>query len=144
MLLGAFDSMNPTSLADIVLVTHALFVSFVVGAFVLTVVGGYRGWAWICNLWFRCAHLAAIGIVVAQSWLDIICPLTIIEMRLRARSGLATYEGSFIEHWLHRILYIDAPGWVFIASYTAFGLLVLWAWIRFPPRRSHTKVIGRT
>ena len=127
--------MDPAHLADIVLVTHAVFVAFVVGALLFTVLGGYRGWAWTRNLWFRCVHLAAIGIVVAQSWLDVICPLTVIEMRLRARSGLETYEGSFIEHWLHRILYIDAPGWVFIACYTAFGLLVICAWVRFPPRR---------
>ena len=127
--------MEPAQLADIVLVTHALFVAFVIGAFLFTVIGGYRSWGWTRNLWFRCVHLAAIGIVVAQSWLDVICPLTVLEMRLRARSGLATYEGSFIEHWLHRILYIDAPAWVFIACYTAFGLLVIWAWVRFPPYR---------
>lgn len=127
--------MEAVHLADIVLVAHALFVAFVVGAFVFTVIGGYRGWRWTRNLWFRSAHLAAIGVVVAQSWLEVVCPLTVLEMRLRARSGLASYEGSFIEHWLHRILYIDAPGWVFIVAYTAFGLFVVWTWVRFPPRR---------
>lgn len=125
--------MTPAQLADIVLVAHALFIVFVLGAFVFTVIGGYRGWDWTRNPWVRFAHLAAIGIVVAQSWFDIICPLTVLEMRLRAGGGLETYEGSFIQHWLHRILYIDAPAWVFIVAYSAFGLLVLWAWIRFPP-----------
>ncbi len=127
--------MAVSHLADIVLVTHALFVAFIVGALLFTVVGGCRGWAWTRNLCFRCVHLAAIGIVVVQSWLNVKCPLTVLEMRLRANSGLEIYEGGFIEYWLHRILYIDAPAWMFIACYTTFGLLVLWAWVRFPPER---------
>lgn len=126
---------NP-HLADIVLVTHVLFVAFVVVGLVLTVLGGHLGWAWIRNLWFRGTHLAAIGFVVLQTWFGMICPLTTLEMRLRIEFGQAAYEGSFIEYWLHRVLYFDLPPWAFVALHTIFGLLVVWAWWRFPPRRS--------
>lgn len=126
-------------LADIVLVTHVLFVAFVVVGLLLTVGGGHLGWAWIRNMWFRGTHLAAIGFVVLQTWLGMICPLTTLEMRLRFQVGQPTYEGSFIEYWLHRILYLDLPPWAFIALHTVFGLLVVWAWWRFPPRRSRTQ-----
>lgn len=45
------------------------------------------------------------------------------------------YSGSFIQHWLHAILFYSAPQWVFVVAYTAFALLVLasWYWVR--PRR---------
>lgn len=126
------------NLADIVLVTHVLFVAFVVVGLVLTVCGGHLGWAWVRNVWFRGTHLAAIGFVVAQTWLGMVCPLTALEMRLRIQIGQPAYEGSFIEYWLHRILYLDLPPWAFVALHTGFGLLVVWAWWRFPPRRSRT------
>ena len=123
-------------LADIVLVAHVLFVAFVVVGLLLTVCGGHLGWAWIRNVWFRGTHLAAIGFVVVQTWLGMVCPLTTLEMWLRIQHGQPTYEGSFIQYWLYQILYFDLPAWAFIALHTVFGLLVVWAWWRFPPRRS--------
>lgn len=120
--------------ADLLLVTHALFVAFVVLGLALIVAGGLLGWAWVRNPWFRVAHLAAIGVVVLQSWLGILCPLTTWEMALRARAGAATYPGSFIAYWVGEILYFELPPWVFVAGYTLFGLLVAGAWILVRPR----------
>ena len=54
---------------------------------------------------------------------------------LRARSGQGAYAGGFIEHWLERVLYYDAPAWVFTTVYSLFGLGVLATWWFFPPRR---------
>lgn len=123
-------------LADGVLVLHVGVVLFVVLGLVLTVVGGLRGWMWVRNRWFRYAHLAAIGIVVLQAWLGVLCPLTTLEMWLRGKAGTVGYDGSFIEYWLQRLLYYDAPTWVFVVAYTVFALLVILAWWRIPPRRS--------
>jgi polyferredoxin len=123
------------TLADLVLATHFGLVVFVVGALPLIVVGNVRGWVFVNGWWFRLAHLAAIGIVAAQAWLGIVCPLTTLESWLRAEAGQATYESSFIEHWLTRILFYEAPVWVFTAAYTLFALAVAAAWWRFPPRR---------
>jgi len=123
--------------ADAVLLLHALFVVFVVLGLVLILAGGALGWRWVRRRGFRLAHLAAIGVVVLQSWLGAICPLTTLEMALRDRAGQSTYPGSFIAHWVESALYYDAPAWVFVACYTVFGALVFgaWFWVR-PNQRS--------
>ena len=123
-------------LADVVLAVHVALVAFVVGGLLLVVGGNLAGWRWVNTLGFRVAHLAAIAIVVAQSWLDIVCPLTSLEVWLRAQARQGTYSDGFIEHWLQRLLYYDFPGWVFTLAYSLFGLAVLASWWYFPPRRS--------
>ncbi|MBE0620804.1 MAG: DUF2784 domain-containing protein [Burkholderiales bacterium] len=120
-------------LADAVLVLHFCIVAFVVGGLAVTVVGNLRAWRWVNALWFRLAHLIAIAVVVAEAWLGAICPLTSFEMWLRAQARATIYSGSFIEHWFSRLLYYDAPTWVFTLGYTLFGLLVVLTWWRFPP-----------
>ena len=124
-------------LADSVLVLHFAIVTFVVGGLVLVVAGNLLRWRWVNGLCFRLAHLAAIGVVVAQAWLGKVCPLTILESWLRVQAGSGSYDNSFIEHWVQRILFYEAPFWVFTLIYTIFGLVVLALWWYFPPR--HTK-----
>jgi polyferredoxin len=121
-------------LADVVLAVHVAVVVFVVGGLVVIIIGNLRAWRWVNAPWFRLAHLASIMVVVAQTWLGAVCPLTSLEMSLRAKAQTPTYTGSFIEHWLQRILYYDAPSWVFVLGYSLFGLLVVAIWWRFPPR----------
>jgi len=121
-------------LANAVLVVHACIAAFVVGGLVLTIVGNLKHWNWVNNIWFRAAHLAAIAVVVAESWLGLVCPLTTLEMSLRSRAGDASYGGGFIEHWLQELLYYSAPAWLFVVVYTAFAILVLATWYYYPPR----------
>ena len=121
-------------LADLVLLLHTSFVVFVIAGLALVLLGGVRGWPWVRNPWFRWAHLLAIGIVVLQAWLGVLCPLTTLEMSLRARAGDAVYPGSFIAHWLETLLYYKAPAWVFIVCYTVFGFLVVASWYAVRPR----------
>lgn len=120
-------------LADAVLTLHAAVVVFVVAGLILIVVGNVRNWPWVNSMSFRLAHLAAIAVVVAEAWIGLACPLTTLEVWLRARNDAATYGGGFIEHWLQRILYYDAPPWVFTLGYTLFGALVVATWWYFPP-----------
>jgi hypothetical protein len=125
-------------LADFVLALHVAIVLFVVGGLVVVIVGNLRGWQWVNGWSFRLAHTAAIAVVAAQSWLGAVCPLTALEMALRVRARAAHYHGSFIEHWLQRLLYYEAPPWVFTTIYSLFALAVAAAWWRFPPRwRKH-------
>ncbi len=120
-------------LADGVLVLHAGLACFVVGGLIAIVAGNGLGWRWVNAYWLRLAHLAAIAIIAAEAWLGADCPLTTFEMWLRRRAGASTYSGGFVEHWLQRLLYYEAPAWVFIAAYSLFALLVALAWWRFPP-----------
>jgi multisubunit Na+/H+ antiporter MnhB subunit len=122
-------------LADAVLLLHAMFVAFVVIGLLLILLGLCRDWRWVRNPWFRTAHLSAIGIVVAQAWAGVMCPLTVWESELRLRAGQAGYEGSFIGHWIGRLLYYEAEPWVFTVLYTLFGALVIGVWLIAPPRR---------
>ena len=123
------------SLADAVLLLHFAVVVFVVGGLVLVYAGNYRGWNWVNGFWFRIVHLLAIGVVVAQSWIGQECPLTVLESWLRHQAGQAAYQVSFIEHWVHRVLFYQAPFWVFTLIYSIFGLLVVATWWYFPPTR---------
>ncbi len=133
------EAINPNFLlplaADAILLLHVLFVGFVIVGLVLIIFGGLRGWYWVRNLWFRMSHLIAIGIVVVQSWFGVICPLTIWEMALRPQAEGTIYSGTFISYWLGRILYYQLPPWVFVVSYTVFGVLVVacWLWVRPRP-----------
>ena len=121
--------------ADIILLVHVLFVIFVVLGLVLIFIGNALAWSWVRNPWFRLMHLIAIAVVVVQSWLHIMCPLTTIEMELRSLVGDTAYSGSFISHWLEVILYYQAPPWVFVVCYTTFGAIVVTGWFWVRPRR---------
>ncbi len=116
------------ALADLVLLLHVLVVLFIVGSLVLIVLGGMRGWRWVRNPWFRVSHLLAIGLVAGQAWLGMVCPLTTLEMALRMAAGERTYAGGFVAHWLARLLYYQAPLWVFALVYTSFAALVAGTW----------------
>jgi len=128
-------------LANAVLVAHAGVVLFIVAGLVLILLGGRFGWRWVHNVRFRALHLLAIVCVVAEAWLDIVCPLTSLEQWLRERAGQPAHGGHFIAFWLGRLLFFEAPPWVFIASYSLFALVVIASWLIVPPRsmkrRSH-------
>ena len=122
--------------ADAILVVHFGFVIFVVGGQLCIIIGYFRKWHWVRNLAFRICHLLAIAIVVSQAWLGRYCPLTIWESRLRLAAGKPAYEGTFVQEWVGRLIYYDAPLWVFAIIYTLFVALVLASWIWVKPRKS--------
>ena len=121
--------------ADAILFGHVLFVVFVVFGLALIFIGKIYNWAWVRNPWFRITHLAAIGVIVIQSWVGVICPFTTWEMALRERAGEGAYSGSFISHWLETLLYYQAPAWVFTVCYTVFAAIVAASWFWVRPRR---------
>jgi hypothetical protein len=122
-----------TLAAELMLVAHVLIATFIIGGLIMIYIGAFCGWHWIRNLWFQSIHLVLIGVVIAQSWLGLICPLTTWEMKLREHAGDAVYAGTFVSHWLKSILYYDAPAWVFTMIYSLFGLLVFVSWFAIRP-----------
>jgi polyferredoxin len=109
-------------LADALLVAHFLTAAFIVAAL---------GWKWTRNSWFRYLHLGAIAFVAAEALAGLACPLTVWEDVLRG----GVRPESFIGRWVQRLLYYQAPEWVFTVAYvlwTAATLLTLWL---VPPRR---------
>ena len=124
-------------LADAILVIHFAFVVFVVFGFMLILLGLLARWRWVHNRTFRIMHLAAIGIVVLQAWFGQLCPLTIWENELRQRAGQSAYTESFVQHWLHEIMFYEAEPWVFTTIYPCFGVLVVLFW--FLSRRNRSE-----
>lgn len=120
--------------ADALLLIHTLVVLFISGGVIALVLGAIWRWPWLRNPWFRYLHLLAIGVVAAQAWLGMLCPLTHWEIALRDQAGEAVYAGSFVGHWLESLLYYRAPAWVFIALYTLVGGVTLASWRWLPPR----------
>ncbi len=120
-------------LADTLLTLHVALVLFVVGGLVVIVAGNFLKWRWVNLLAFRLIHLATITVVAAEAWLGFVCPLTTLEMWLRSKTTAATYQGSFIEHWLQALLFWDLPAWVFTTAYSTFALAVVASWWFFPP-----------
>ena len=118
-------------MADAILVVHFLIVLFIVGGLMTVWIGAALGWRWIRNPWFRYAHLAAIVFVAGEALLGIACPLTVWEDL--ARGGLR--PESFVGRWVRRLLFYEAPPWVFTAAYIAWALATLATLRLVPPRR---------
>jgi hypothetical protein len=133
-------------LADLVVVFHATYFCFVVFGLPIILIGVALRWSWIRNFWFRSLHLTAIGIVVAESFLRITCPLTDWEKQLRKTAGQTSYTGDFIGHWAHQLIFYPIKPWVLTVLYILFGLAVLAAFVLAPPRwprRSHVETTSK-
>lgn len=123
---------NMDTVADIILVIHALAVVFNVGGLAAIWIGAALKWRWIRNFWFRAIHLGAMGFVAAESLVGILCPLTVLEDALR-QGGRP--ESSFIQRWVSRLLYYDLPERVFTIVYVLFALVVALTFIYIRPDR---------
>lgn len=126
---------SAAALANAILVLHVGVVAFVVLGEILILIGARRGWRWVRNRALRVTHVALMVFIALQSWLGALCPLTQWEQALREHAGQDVHTRSFIEHWLSRLIFFEAPWAVFVAAYTAFALLVLLTWRLVPPRR---------
>jgi len=82
-------------LADAVLVIHLAFIAFVV-------LGGLLVLRWPRLAWL---HVPAVA---WGAWIEFaagICPLTPLEIELRALGGEAIYSGGFIERYVTALIY---------------------------------------
>lgn len=125
------------------LLVHFAFVAFVVLGLIVILLGGIRRWRFVRNFYFRAAHLVAIGCVVMESVAGVTCPLTTWENDLRLMAGGDQYAGSFVQHWIHRVMFFQASEATFTIIYIAFFLVVVLsfflvrpAWPEYLPRAS--------
>jgi len=117
-------------LADAVLLLHLAFVLFVAAGALLVV--RWRGLApW---------HLAAVAWGAGIEAIGAVCPLTWLELRLRALAGETGYGGGFIEHYVVALIY-PAGLTRGVQALLAAGVLLVngaiyaWLWRRRAPRR---------
>jgi Protein of Unknown function (DUF2784) len=128
---SASEPYHSTMLADVVVGVHLLIILFIVAGLPLVYLGAALGWAWVKGWSWRVLHLGAIVFVAAESLLGITCPLTVWEDALRGRRP----AGGFIERWIDRAIFYDAPTWMFSGAYVAFAALVLVTWFAVPAIR---------
>ena len=76
-----------------------------------------------------------MGVVVVESVFGVLCPLTTWEERLRVRGREdATYAGSFIQYWIHRVMFFEIPEHIFTIIYIAFFILIVLGLFVVKPR----------
>lgn len=136
---GLGDGMSSHLLADVVLAMHAGVVMFIAGGLAAIWAGHALGWGWVRNRRFRLAHLALMALITAEAVTHVVCPLTALEGALRTAAGQAVYNGSFVRHWTHRLLFHDWPDWVFTALYLAMLALIVFAWFVVRPRAAQPR-----
>ncbi len=121
-------------LADAVLLLHFAYVAFVVVGLLTVWAGYFLRWNFVRNFSFRLAHLASMGVVVLESVFGVTCPLTTWEQRLRVLAGDGQYDQtSFLQYWVHRILFYRASAEVFLIIYVVFfAALLLSLWVVKP------------
>ena len=117
-------------LADLLLVLHFAVAGFIVLGLVFVWIGALARWPWVRNPWFRYLHLAAILLVAAEALLGLACPLTLWEDLLRG----GVRPESFIGRWVYRLLYYNAPEWVFTTLYAAWAAATALTLKLVPPR----------
>ncbi|MFN3479478.1 MAG: DUF2784 domain-containing protein [Thermodesulfovibrionales bacterium] len=116
-------------LADIVVLIHFLWIVFLIfGAFV-----GVR---------IRLVKLLHIGGLIFAIFLQITgwyCPFTYLEVWLRSMHDPSTaYPGSFITHYIERLVYIELPQNLIFALTIILCLFNVWVYLRRPlTKRRH-------
>lgn len=115
--------------ADIVLMIHFFYVLFVVGSLPIIWLGAWFKLAFVRNRWFRYLHLAAILLVVVESLFGVVCPLTVWENTLRQIET----DSSFIQRWLHQIMFYNVSEGVLTTIYVVFAGLVAMTFKWVPP-----------
>lgn len=111
-----------TLTADAIVVLHLAFVIFVVAGGLLV----FR--------WRRVAllHLPAVVWAVLLEFNGWLCPLTPLELKLRASGGQAGYGGGFIEHYILPVLYpaeLDKVMQVEIGSLVIAVNIAVYGWL---------------
>ena len=122
-------------IADIIILIHFLWILFILTGFALTL-GGFF-WKGYFNRWvFRTVHLCGILFVAILAVLGEYCPLTILENNLMVKyDPELTYPGSFITHYVGKLVYPDVEPMIIIVLTIIIGLITLIIYIIKSPMR---------
>lgn len=115
--------------ADIVVLTHFLWIIFLIfGAF----------WGRRHRL-VKIFHLSGIGFAVVMQIFGWYCPLTHLEIWLRRmHDPEMTYSGSFIIHYIEKLVYINIPARAIFIMTIFLALITAWIYLKKPEKKSKT------
>ncbi len=123
--------------ASAVLVLHLAFILFVL----------FGGIAVAWRRWVLWIHLPVFGWGVYVELTGTGCPLTYVENELRARAGLAGYQGDFVEHYLLRLIYpngLTPDTQVALAIIVLFVNALAYGWVAWRWRKRRHRAEART
>jgi len=120
-------------LATVVLTIHLLWIVWVIFGALWT-----RG-----HILLAAFHVLSLtwGVIVELSPLD--CPLTVAEQFFEQRGGTSSYHGTFLAHYLDRIVYPDLPESVLVVAGVVVCVfnLGIYAWRFRQWRRSRAAIV---
>jgi hypothetical protein len=128
-------------LADITVFIHLLFILFLIFGLLLIVLGIFKKWPIIKDIKFRALHLLGFLIVVGFEFAGLLCPLTYLEIYLREKEDLnGVYFGSFIAHYIEKIIYWEIPLELIVIPTSAVTFLTALLFILVPPEIKRSKI----
>lgn len=122
--------------ADAIIVVHFLYILFMLLGFLLTGYALFFREKFFDRWLFRSLHLLGIFYVASLSILGKYCPLTILENELRLRYEVSlVYSGSFIVHYLERLVYPDVNPLVIQIPTVFLAIFTIVVFIVRPPKK---------
>ena len=122
--------------ADAIIVLHFLYILFMLLGFLLTGYALFFREKFFDRWLFRSLHLLGIFYVASLSILGKYCPLTILENELRLRYEVSlVYSGSFIVHYLERLVYPDVNPLVIQIPTVFLAIFTIVVFIVRPPKK---------
>jgi hypothetical protein len=108
-------------LADGVVLLHFLWILFLI----------FGALAGRSIRWVKVLHLGALIYSLALQGFGWTCPLTVLEVWLRAAQTTASdYRGGFIRHYVERIVYLDLPPRSILLGTLLVVTVSLWIYFR--------------
>jgi len=108
-------------IADTVILIHFLWIVFLF-------IGAYLGSKYKL---IRTFHLLGLGFALITQIFHLYCPLTYLELWLRKKHDPSLiYTGSFIIHYLEKIIYIEIPPLTILLSTILLFLFNGWLYLR--------------
>lgn len=121
-------------LADFLVIIHFIWILFMLWGFLKTIIAIIKNdKKFLSRFILRTVHLAGILYVGILIFIHKPCPLTIWEIKLRVLSGIKSYAGSFIIHYIENLVYPDVPAWVVEIPSIIVGSVSCLFYIIFPP-----------
>lgn len=122
--------------ADAIIVVHFLYILFMLLGFLLTGYALFFREKFFDRWLFRSLHLLGIFYVVSLNILGKYCPLTILENELRLKyEAYSVYSGSFIIHYLERLVYPDVNPLVIQIPTVFLAIFTIVVFIIRPPKK---------
>ena len=133
-------------LADLVVLIHFGWILFMLWGFILTICGSVcvyvlpaakgKGIKFFDRWIFRTVHLAGIVYVAILTVQGKYCPLTILENDLRGKyDAELAYPGSFVVHYVEKIVYPEANFLVFVIPTTIIAVFTVLMFMIRPPAK---------